>query len=196
MIGKATVLNDIDTKNVLNSIKTQGNPERNRVMFLLTFLVGLRVCNLQKLQIADIYDDKGKVFDKIVLNGSKNKFGSVCEYYLNDEMKKELTNYRKWLKSVKPNLNSNDYLLMSNKTGKCLAKESIVRIFRQVYDSVGLTQCRSHSGRRSFITNLCNKGIGIQIVSKLVNHRSLSVTMGYYQNNPTTLQNAVNVLGL
>lgn len=196
MIGKAQVLNDVDVRNVLNSIKVKGCSERNRIIFLLTYLCGLRVCNIQKLQISDVYCDKGKVLDKIVLNGAKNKFGTVAEYYLNDEMKKELAEYRKWLKSVKPNLNADDYLIQSVKTGKCLRKESIVRIFRQVYDSVGLVKCRSHSGRRSFITNLCDKGIAIQVVSKLVNHSNIQTTMGYYQQNPITLQNAVNVLCL
>ena len=91
-------------------------------------------------------------------------------------MKKELETYYKWLKSVKPYIKGDDYLLQSQKTGKNLCKESIVRIFRQVYDKCGLTKARSHSGRRSFITGLCDKGVAIQIVSKLVNHKSVQTT--------------------
>lgn len=196
MIGKAEVLKDYDVKNVLNMIKAMDNPHRNRIIFLLTVRVGMRVCNLQKLQVGDVCDESGKVFDKIVLSKDKNKFRKVAEYYLSDEMKQELTVYLKWLKNVKMNLCSNDYLIQSQKTGKCLRKESIVRIFRQVYDKCGLTKARSHSGRRTFATRLCDKGVAIQVVSKLLNHESINTTMAYYQQNPTMLKNAVNVLGL
>ncbi len=196
MIGKAEVLKEYDVRNVLNMIKSMDNPQRNRIIFLLSYLVGMRVCNIQKLQISDVFDDNGKVFDKIVLSKDKNKFHKIAEYYLNDEMKKELINYYKFLKNDKMKLCENDYLIQSNKTGKYLRKESIVRIFRQIYDKCGLAKCRSHSGRRTFITDLCDKGVAIQVVSKLVNHKSISTTMGYYQQNPTTLLNAVNAMSL
>lgn len=196
MIGKAEVLKDYDVKNVLNMIRSMDNPQRNRIIFLLSYLVGMRVCNIQKLQIGDVFDDNGKPFDKIVLSKDKNKCNKIAEYYLNDRMKKELANYYKFLKNDKMILCKNDYMIQSQKTGRCLRKESIVRIFRQIYDRCGLTKCRSHSGRRTFITDLCDKGVAIQIVSKLVNHKSISTTMGYYQQNPTTLLNAVNVLSV
>ena len=196
MIGKAEVLKDYDVKNVLNMIKSRDNPQRNRIIFLLTLRVGLRVCNEQKLQICDVCDENWKIYDKIVLSKDKNKFGKVAEYYLSDDMKQELTIYLKWLRSVKPHLCATDYLLQSQKTGKCLRKESIVRIFRQIYDKCGLYRARSHSGRRTYATTLCNKGVSIEVVSKLLNHASLSCTMEYYQQNPTMLKNAVNVLGL
>lgn len=192
--GKADVLNECDVQNVLNMIRTLEYAERNRVIFLLSYACGMRVCNIWKIQIADVYDEKGKVFDKIVLGKGKNKFNSTAEYYVNDMMKKELATYYKWLKSIKHHIQPDDYLIQSQKTGKNLCKESIIRIFRQIYDKCGLTKARSHSGRRSFITGLCDKGVAIQIVSKLVNHKSVQTTFGYYQQNPTMLKNAVNVL--
>ena len=53
-------------------IKTLENPQRNRIMFwYLSYACGMRVCNIWKIQIADVYDEKGKVFDKIVLGKGK-----------------------------------------------------------------------------------------------------------------------------
>ncbi len=195
-MGKAEILNEYDAKNVLNMIATGENPQRNRIIFLLSYMAGMRVCNLQKIQIGDVFDEKGRVFDKIVLGRGKNKGKFVAEYYLNDKMKKELAEYYKWVKSVRMRIKDDDYLLWSKKTTSYLRKESIVRLFRRWFDKCGLKKCRSHSGRRSFITELCNKGVAIQIVSKLVNHRNLNITMGYYQQSPTLLKNAVNVLDL
>lgn len=195
-MGKAEILNEYDAKNVLNMIATGENPQRNRIIFLLSYMAGMRVCNLQKIQMGDVYDKKGRVFDKIVLGREKNKGKFVAEYYLNDKMKKELSEYYKWIKSVRMRIKDDDYLLWSKKTTSYLRKESIVRLFRRWFDKCGLKKCRSHSGRRTFITELCNKGVAIQIVSKLVNHRNLNITMGYYQQSPTLLKNAVNVLDL
>lgn len=195
-MGKAEILNEYDAKNVLNMIAMGENPQRNRIIFLLSYMAGMRVCNLQKIQMGDVYDEKGRVFDKIVLGRGKNKGKFVAEYYLNDKMKKELSEYYKWIKSVRMRIKDDDYLLWSKKTTSYLRKESIVRLFRRWFDKCGLKKCRSHSGRRTFITELCNKGVAIQIVSKLVNHRNLNITMGYYQQSPTLLKNAVNVLDL
>lgn len=195
-MGKAEVLNECDVHNVLNMIKDGDNPERNRLIFLFSYLVGMRVCNFYKLQFGDVYDPQGKVFDKIVLSPEKNKGKRVAEYYLNDKMKKELLDYYKWAKSVRMRIRDDDYLLWSKKTNSFMCKESIVRIFRRIYDKCGLYKARSHSGRRTFISNLCDKGVAIQIVSKLANHRNVNITMGYYQQSPTLLKNAVNSLKL
>ena len=194
MIGKAEVLKSTDVKNVLKMIATNENPQRNRIIFLLSYLVGMRVHNIQKIVFGDVYDDNGKVYDKIVLNADKNKGKKVAEYYLNEKIKKELAEYYKWCKSVRLHIDGNDYLLWSQKTMKALHKGSIVRIFRRIYDSVGLYKCRSHSGRRSFASNLLNKSVSIQVVSRLMNHQSISCTMTYYQQNPTLLNQAVNIL--
>ena len=193
-IGKAAILKSGDVKNVLKVIAGGNNPQRNKIIFLLSYLVGMRVHNIQKIQIKDVYDNNGKVFDKIVLTAEKNKGTGVAEYYLCDSMKKELLEYYKWLKSFKLNLTDTDFLIYSKKSNKYLHKGSIVRLFRQIYDSCGLHMCRSHSGRRSYISQLCDKGVSIHIVSKLVNHQSIQTTFGYYQQNPTLLSNAVNIL--
>lgn len=194
MIGQADVLKECDVKNVLNHIKTTDNPQRNRIIFLLSYLCGLRVCSIRALTVASCYDSNGKVLDTIVLSKAQNKGSKVGTVYLNDSMKKELSAYYKFLKNDRPNLCLNDFLIQSKKTGKCMHKGSIVRLFRQIYDAVGLFGCRSHSGRRSFITNMAQSGISPFVISKLANHSSLNITMRYVQQTPETLKNAVNVL--
>ena len=196
-MGKADVLSDIDVRNVLNAVAQTRFPERNRIMFLLSIYAGLRVCNIQRIQIADVYDSNGNPFDKIVLDRTKTKGNRVYECYLSNDLKTELKKYYKFLLSKHTTLKPTDYLIYSQKlSNNPLTKESINRVFREVYDSVGLFQCRSHSGRRTFITKLCDKGVAIQLVSKLVNHTSVNTTLSYYQQSPTLLKNAVNVLEL
>lgn len=193
MIGKAAVITPEQAKTVLTIIKAGANPERNRLIFLFTYLVGLRVHNLQKLTFNDCYDSNFKPREVIVLNKNKNKGNRVAEYYVCEKMQKELEEYMKWVKSVRSHINGDDYLMWSKKTYSCLHKCSIVRLFRSIYDRANLEKARSHSGRRSFINQKLQKGVAIQVVSKLVNHSSLSITMGYVDFNPDMLKNAVNV---
>ncbi|WP_395824781.1 tyrosine-type recombinase/integrase [Collimonas sp.] len=46
----------------------------------------------------------------------------------------------------------------------------------------------SHSGRRIFATTLIEKGVGINAVSTLMGHSSVSMTSQYVENNPTRLK--------
>ncbi len=52
----------------------------------------------------------------------------------------------------------------------------------------------SHSGRRSFITNLANKGVSIHVLKELAGHRSIAVTEKYIARNPAVLHASVNML--
>jgi integrase/recombinase XerD len=52
----------------------------------------------------------------------------------------------------------------------------------------------SHSGRRSFITNLANKGVSVRILQELAGHSSLAVTQKYIDVNPTLLHTAISMI--
>lgn len=41
---------------------------------------------------------------------------------------------------------------------------------------VGMEDATSHSGRRSFITTLASKGIGVRLLAALAGHRSILVS--------------------
>jgi len=43
-----------------------------------------------------------------------------------------------------------------------------------LYKHVGMNGATSHSGRRSFITTLASKGIGIRVLASLAGHRSIA----------------------
>ncbi|MDO9049913.1 MAG: site-specific integrase [Methylotenera sp.] len=52
------------------------------------------------------------------------------------------------------------------------------------YKRAGINGASSHSGRRSFITNLANKGIGVRVLASLAGHKSIMVTQRYIDVNP------------
>ena len=48
--------------------------------------------------------------------------------------------------------------------------------------------------RRSFITNLANKGIGVRVLASLAGHRSIAVTQKYIDVNDEMKRNAVELI--
>jgi integrase/recombinase XerD len=48
-----------------------------------------------------------------------------------------------------------------------------------------------HSGRRTFITNPVNQGIGVRVLAGLAGHRSIAVTQRYIDVNDDMKRNAV-----
>ncbi|NDG15269.1 MAG: site-specific integrase [Betaproteobacteria bacterium] len=56
---------------------------------------------------------------------------------------------------------------------------NLAQTFALLYQSAGLEGAISLSGRRTFLTNLANKGTAIHILKTLAGHRSISSTAAY-----------------
>ena len=52
----------------------------------------------------------------------------------------------------------------------------------------------SHSGRRSFITELAAKGISVRVLAELAGHQSIATTQRYIDINHDMLRNAVELV--
>ena len=63
-----------------------------------------------------------------------------------------------------------------------------------LYAGAGLEGASSHSGRRTFLTNLANKGTAIHILKTLAGHRSISTTAAYLYSSPSQLKAAVELV--
>jgi integrase/recombinase XerD len=48
-----------------------------------------------------------------------------------------------------------------------------------LYKNAGLVGASSHSGRRSFLTQLSAKGVPIKVLMELASHRSMQTTARY-----------------
>ena len=79
----------------------------------------------------------------------------------------------------------------SMKTG--FSANSLAQTFAALYEGAGLEGASSHSGRRSFLTNLANKGTAIHILKTLAGHRSISTTAAYLHSSPSQMRTAVEL---
>lgn len=66
--------------------------------------------------------------------------------------------------------------------------------FYWLFRNAGIAGASSHTMRRSFITNLASKGIGVRVLASLAGHRSIAVTQRYIDVNDDMKRNAVEMV--
>jgi integrase/recombinase XerD len=71
---------------------------------------------------------------------------------------------------------------------------SLAQTFALLYKSAGIEGASSHSGRRTFLTSLANRGTAIHILKTLAGHRSISTTAAYLYSSPSQLKAAVELV--
>jgi integrase/recombinase XerD len=70
----------------------------------------------------------------------------------------------------------------------------MTQYFHFLYRKAGIEGASSHSGRRSFLTRLANKGTAIHILKSLAGHRNISTTAAYLYSSPSQLKAAVELV--
>ena len=84
--------------------------------------------------------------------------------------------------------------LIETQFGGNFTANSIVTLFRRLYDLAGIVDARSHSGRRGYITSLASQGVSVRVIQTLAGHSNISVTQGYIEVNESMLSNAVELV--
>ena len=77
---------------------------------------------------------------------------------------------------------------------KAFSANVMAQHFHYMFKSAGISGASSHSMRRSFITNLANKGISVRVLAEISGHRSIAVTQKYIDVNDDMKRNAVELV--
>jgi integrase/recombinase XerD len=67
------------------------------------------------------------------------------------------------------------------------------QLFLNIYAACGIKGASSHSGRRTFITNLASKSVSVRVLAALAGHASIATTQKYIDVNDAQLRNAVEL---
>ncbi|WP_421696180.1 tyrosine-type recombinase/integrase [Aestuariivirga sp.] len=185
---QAQVLGDKEVKRVLGAISKRSYCTRDRAMFMLSLLAGMRVGEIAALRVSDVYESVGMVKDQIRLSKEQTKGGEARTVLLNAQVQAELTTYSFSLprKGQEP--------LFVSKWGKQMSPNSLVQVFGRFYKQAGLSNASSHSGRRSFITQLAHKGVNVRVLAALAGHKNISTTQRYIELNENVLRTAVELM--
>jgi integrase/recombinase XerD len=71
---------------------------------------------------------------------------------------------------------------------------TMTQLFLNIYRAAGFKNASSHSGRRTFITELASKGVSVRVLAELAGHSSIQTTQGYIDVNPQQMSAAVELL--
>ena len=184
--GKAKVLNKTEFNRVVKFQISTRHGLRNVLLLHLSFFLGLRSKEMASLIIGDLMDVNGDLKEEVTLKRHQTKRGKQRRFYItNDKLKKVLIQYLNARKEIEGNLDLNATLIKNQMSGK-FSSASLQQCFKKMYDSVGI-DASSHSGRRSFCTNLSENGIGITNLQTLMGHQSISTTALYINENPKIL---------
>ena len=174
-------------KTIYNYISTMRNAKQIKMMFQFSYS-GLRLSSWVKLQIKDILTPNNEIKDIISLSGEKIKGGKEKLYYVSEEMKKNIREYIKgWDLTDRER-----YLFISQKTLKPYNKNALTNLFHKIYKELGIENCATHLGRRTFCTSLLSDGVDLNSVKELMGHSFVSTTSLYYNKNDNYLKSVVN----
>ena len=185
--GKAATLDQAQHKTMLEYLSSSRHSKRNTAIYLLTYRAGLRIGTVAGLRLDDVIDSSGKLKQVVNLHSSIVKGGKNYAAYINHpELQKAIEDYV----SIRPNRKGVDALFVSQK-GRGFTANGLSHLMLKVYGSAGFDSASSHSGRRSFATNVLRSGVDIVALKTLMNHSNIATTAEYVSHNDEYLKKVV-----
>lgn len=197
-IGKQSkVLTDKQVELMINNLSNKRNGLRNKVIFLLSVKSGLRAIEIAMLQWSMLVNADGDVGDTINLSNKASKGNSGRVIPLNKHLRTSLIELLE-IEKVTRGFDLNTSYVIRTERSKNTNSQSIVNMFQRWYRSVGYVGCSSHSGRRTFITNLSRKiglvGGSLRDVQFLAGHKNLQTTQRYIDFDTESQRKVVNLI--
>ena len=190
-MAQARALNAAEMEQVLAHVNAGRHAHRNRCFILLTHLAGMRVGEVASLRWVDVLTADGHIKEEIRLLPEMTKGKHARTVFISTRLREELQRYADIYRRSAP---LECPLFYSQKDArKGFTANSLTQTVAKLYRGAGLDGATSHSGRRSFLTNLANKGTAIHLLRTLAGHRSISTTATYLYSSPTQLKAAVEL---
>ncbi len=189
---QARTITAADMRRVLDYIGSRKHAARNRAMLLMTHLAGLRVGEVASLYLRDVIDADGRARSEILLTAEQTKGNEARTVFINERLRKELDAYISTHRFLNPKLCKLFYTQQRHIAG--FTANTLTQHFHYLYKRAGLAGCSSHSGRRSFITNLASKGISVRVLASLAGHKSIATTQKYIDVNDDMKRKAVELV--
>ena len=181
---QARCLNNLELNLLLLYINTRKHAARDRAIVLMTYWGGMRIGEVAATKIKDVLAADGTVKHEINLTAEQTKGKYSRTVVLADKLRKEIQNYlqtrfdTKQLIALTYSEHINKPLFNTQKSNGFSAN-TLTYTMTMLYKAAGLSGCSSHSGRRSFLTNLSAKSVPLKVLMELAGHRQAQTTMRY-----------------
>lgn len=149
---------------------------RDRAMFLLMLRCGLRISEVAKLLLADLFLDEP--YPRILIRGKGSRERAV---YLSPLAERALRDYL----STRPSAAS-DYVFLSYQMNGLSTTAIHLRLMR--YREQSAISITAHRLRHSFANDLVNADVPVTSIQKLMGHRWIETTQNYVMANDHQVQ--------
>lgn len=164
---------------------TSPSPEADRLKIVLSFYAGLRACEIATLDLDAVTDASGRIGRSIGIRAEHAKNGRPRIIPMHPMIRDALVAFRERYPGQRALGISARY-----GTPKTQSANSVSVWFRRLYRAAGLEGCSSHSGRRTFITNLARRANtfhnSLRDVQQLAGHARLETTESYIEPSADT----------
>lgn len=188
--GQANVLSDKDLEKVLRDIRG-GNPRtknRNTCIIIMSHYLGLRAKELASLKVSDVLNSLA-IKEVLKLKASYTKGYKHRDVPLTNKKVTQALNAL-----LPASIENKDFPLFKSQKGWHFSPNAMVQLIKNIYVSAGFADCSSHSGRRSMITKLANKGVDVNSIRIIAGHSSIATTQRYIESDPEMRANIMQGL--
>ena len=191
---QAKTLSKAQVEAVLSFLNSTRNPERNRLIFLLSVKAGLRAKEIASLTWDMVTDAEGNLGEAIHLTdiASKGRSGRIIP--MNKDLRNALANVKD---IVDKRQRSKQFVINTERADKT-SSYAVVNLFSGWYRALGFTGASSHSGRRTFITNAARRistvGGSLRDVQLLAGHSALGTTQRYIEADGMAQRRVVDLV--
>lgn len=186
---QAKTLTAKELRRVLDSVASNPHATRNRLMLLMTHWAGMRVGEVAALQVADVCNFDGSVRHEIRLDAIQTKGAHARVVFVNERLRREIGHY---LEDAK--MKNGKHPLFSTQKRAAFSANTLCQTLNAIYRRAAVDGATSHSGRRSFITALASKGIGVRVLASLAGHKNIATTQAYIDVNDAMKRAAVELV--
>lgn len=195
---------------------TSRHPERDCLILLLGLTCGMRVSEITQIQVQDMMFSSGVLRTEVSLRAAITKgCRQRCIYITHKQTIAALERYlaHRIALGLGTELTADRFrglspataLILTHKGSRFylntkrrinyegeqvdyLACDSLQAHITKLYKDAGIRQGSSHSGRRSFASNLLRNGASLDVVQQLLGHAELDHVMPYLEVQPEKLR--------
>ena len=147
---------------------------RNRMILMMFFDTGIRVGELIRMKMDDIYDTHFVIYGKGRKQRIVPKGATIAKW-----MMKYLRVRQLYIRNI-----SETDVVFPSRTGQPLTGEGIIKFMRKAADRVGinpLVRVSPHTCRHTFAHLQLKNGLDLYSLSRLLGHESVSITQRYLE---------------
>jgi integrase/recombinase XerD len=164
--------------------------ERDLTMLQLTHYCGMRVGEVAALRLADVVDENYRVRAEIVLDAERTKSKRARRIFLPKLMQQQLQQY---VDFICTDSTTAGYLFSTQKQSHFTANTAAQHLQR-LYAQAAIVGATSHSGRRTYLTELAAKGVGVRVLAEMAGHASIQTTQRYIDVNDEQMRCAAELI--